>query len=75
MALCKSGKWLLSNRKGGLGRGEGVGTSLVERWAGRSAWEGQPRSSQVSGHWKEACLKEKGCFCDQSSWLVCYHLG
>lgn len=29
-----------------------------------------PRSSEVSGHWKEVCLKEEGCFCDQSGWCV-----
>ena len=66
MALCKSGKWPLSNRKGGAGPCEGVGMSPVERWVGRgSALEGLgyslgTASSVVTG--RRGLSREKAAF-------------
>lgn len=65
MALCKSGKWLLSNRKGGLGCGGGgvkpggkVGGKKVS--LGRSKLS--PRNNELSGAGSRCVSRKKAAF-------------
>lgn len=76
MALCKSGKWLSSNRKAGgwavVAGGDKPSGKVGGKRVGLGRSELFSRNKELSGHCQEVCLLGEGYLCDMSHQLVCY---